>query len=598
MDIRNFAACVYAPRDIVEVRQLMNGDSKQSWHFACDLPAEAANFNATNLLGFDVYAGANPRPDFGVCKDENIKLCRCLFADFDKPHFPDGCTDRAAYAQSKAADEGLPLPTMVIDSGHGIHLYWRFTEPLEPARWVKGMSLLTTALGSDTAIRNPERVMRLPGLMNRKPPAAPCRILEHDASRTYTLTDFASLKEPEPSVQPPAPIRRPGGDDEIRAAAYAKTWESIQGGDGRNQALYRHIKALYNDMGLSEAIARQAVNEWNLSNQPPLSDKELQATISNALKYSSKNPAGCGNDNAPAVTQVRRSDPVATIEQHIEDSISGKRKSFAWLIPEIDELTHCLLPGQVIVIVGEPGASKSYWMMEEFAAWFEQGVTVAILEAEKTVAYHLERLAAQRSGLPGLVYPEWVRANPERARNVLQEHKEFLTAFGQRMTDNNQKRLTLKSVIAWVKQQAESGSRLILVDPLTVVDKESAQPWEADKHFIRSVQTIAIKHDCCVLVVLHPTKQYVEPALEHLGGGAAFSQFTDCVLWLYSHKKDKQPIKTSWVSSPCGRVEVQHDRSICILKSRYSGDGCRIACSFTDELRMKSHGIIVGKPEI
>jgi hypothetical protein len=423
-------------------------------------------------------------------------------------------------------------------------------------------------------------------------------------ARTYTLADFAALREPEKlekPVQPPKQIRRIGGDEEIRARAYAEKWENLLEGDGRNQAVYYHVKQLHNDLGISLDIVRQIVSEWNQGNNPPLSDREFASVFDSALKYSSKNPTGCGNaeqaDNTPAVTQAKRPDPVATIGQHIEDSITGRRCSYTWLVPEIDQLTHCLLPGQVIVVVGEPGASKSYWMMEEFAAWFEQGVKIAILEAEKTVAYHLERLAAQRSGLSGLIYPEWVRANPEKARNVLQEHKEFLTAFGHRMTDNNQKTLTLKSVIAWVKQQAESGCRLILVDPLTVVDKESSQPWDADKHFISSVQTIAIKHDCCVLVVLHPTKQYVEPALEHLGGGAAFSQFTDCVLWLYSHKKDKQPVKTSWISSPCGRVEVQHDRSICILKSRYSGDGCRIACTFTDELRMKSHGIIVGKPE-
>ena len=55
MDIRDFAACVYAPRDIVEVRQLLNGSSEQSWHFACDLPAQLENLTATNLLGWKSF---------------------------------------------------------------------------------------------------------------------------------------------------------------------------------------------------------------------------------------------------------------------------------------------------------------------------------------------------------------------------------------------------------------------------------------------------------------------------------------------------------------------------------------------------------------
>ena len=88
----------------------------------------------------------------------------------------------------------------------------------------------------------------------------------------------------------------------------------------------------------------------------------------------------------------------------------------------------------------------------------------------------------------------------------------------------------------------------------------------------------------------------MEPALENVGGGAAFTQLADCVLWLYFHKKEDGELKTSYVRTGCGTAPdaIIHDRSVYVLKSRYEGTGSRIVCTF-DNLRMESHGIAVAK---
>jgi KaiC/GvpD/RAD55 family RecA-like ATPase len=585
--------------DIVETRSLQNGSSKQSWLYAWQLP-DNEELLTLNRDGWNIYVGAAPRPKAGVSGDANIEICRVLFADFDGQHFPAGCTDQTGYVLSKVEDVGLPVPSMVVNSGHGQHCYWRLRDELSPDRWKMGNRRLSELLGSDPSVSNPERILRLAGTVNYKPPVANCDILKHDCTLRYPLDAFVALRaaqEPKPErVQPPRPKERTYDEHLHRARRYAATWPQLSEG-GRNQNVYRHIKQLYTGMALPEDIARLVVGEWNDCNNPPLPEKELQTTIDNALKYSSKESVGA--KNSVTVTRgVTQESPSAGVWRNMEDGISGKRASIPWLVPEIDRLTHCLLPNQVVAVVGEPGASKSFWMLEEFANWHEQGIKVAVLEAEKSVTYHLERLAAQRSGYPGFLYPEWQKANPDIARQVKAEHEAFMDAFGARMTDNNQNTLTITSVIDWVRKQAEDGCRLILIDPLTVVDRESQQTWEADKHFIRSMQTIVMDNACTVLFVLHPTKQYLEPGLEHIGGGAAFSQFADCVLWLYSHTKDKEQVKASYIQTSCGlHTEVEHDRSIVILKSRYSGEGKRIACRFTDKLRMKSEGIIVRKPE-
>ena len=64
---------------------------------------------------------------------------------------------------------GLPEPTIAIHSGHGIHVYWRLAEPLHDLDlWRSMQSQLNDRLDADKSIKNPERIMRMPGYMNTK----------------------------------------------------------------------------------------------------------------------------------------------------------------------------------------------------------------------------------------------------------------------------------------------------------------------------------------------------------------------------------------------------------------------------------------------
>ena len=599
-EILDFISCIFSARDIVEVRQLMNGSSEQSWHFACDLPGEAQNFNDQNLRGFNIYCGVNPRPDFGVCKDANIKICRNLFCDFDKKHFPPDCTDQTQYALDKATFAGLPRPTMIIDSGHGRHLYWRFAEPIEPSRWSRGMRLLSEALGSDTTIGNAERIMRLPGLMNCKPPIAPCRILEHDSARIYDLADFAALREtqtPEPCVQPPKQIRRIGGDEENRARAYAAKWENLLEGDGRNQALYRHVKQLHNDRGMSLDIVRQIVQEWNSGNNPPLCEKEFSSAFSSALKYSSKKVFGYGNVEKVFVPKPTTDSPSSIVKQRLNDSISGARYSVDWRWPQIDDLTSALLPATQTLICGEPGSSKSFMALQTAAYWHENGVQVSILETEETLGYHLERLLAQRTGLKGLIKPSWCKEHPDETLQAWESNRDFLDSFGTRVTDNCRKFITMGGSIEWCREQAVSGSRIIIIDPVTALDRGRGEIFDLDKNYIHNIQALIDEFQCSVIMVTHPTKEYERPSLAKISGGAAFEQFTQTVLWLYAIPKDEA--KVSYIRDWGGlHAEVSHDREIWILKARNGcGTGLKLAANFEDNLRLKVEGVICAKPK-
>ena len=62
------------------------------------------------------------------------------------------------------AQLGLPSPTFgLFTGGKSLHVYWVFEQPIEVARWRPLMLRLINHCGSDPAVKDPSRCMRLPG---------------------------------------------------------------------------------------------------------------------------------------------------------------------------------------------------------------------------------------------------------------------------------------------------------------------------------------------------------------------------------------------------------------------------------------------------
>jgi hypothetical protein len=92
----------------------------------------------------------------GGHKDEDITSCPALFAEWD---------DRPVAEQLVAWQRfGLPEPSItILTGGKSAHLYWLLAEPLPPDEWRPLQAALIDLTGCDTTLRNPSRVMRLPG---------------------------------------------------------------------------------------------------------------------------------------------------------------------------------------------------------------------------------------------------------------------------------------------------------------------------------------------------------------------------------------------------------------------------------------------------
>jgi len=194
-DLIVYLRLIYEPHDIVEFRAIRSQGATSRYK----TPEAIQGFDDTEFFDWldrnkaegAICAGPNPRLSNtgsgkgGVGTDRDVAHAQCLFADFD---------DRSRNEVESAIETaGMPEPTLLIATrgvdGNGWHAYWRMHEPFTCInRWRVYQSQLIQLLGSDPAIKNPARIMRVPGFFNHKRDA-PCIIVKNNPAR-YKLDEL------------------------------------------------------------------------------------------------------------------------------------------------------------------------------------------------------------------------------------------------------------------------------------------------------------------------------------------------------------------------------------------------------------------------
>jgi putative DNA primase/helicase len=174
--------------------------------------------------GRGVYVVINNGGD----KDADITECIAFFCEWD---------DRPKEWQITAWQElGLPEPTIQVDTGgKSIHSYWVLSEPLAPDAWKTIQTRLLNHADADRALKNPGRVMRLPGMPHPEtgenakivslgnqrytadaiaaclPAPEPVADVRHEQARIFTDYEAQGLDEIQRALQC-IPPRVPGGN--------------------------------------------------------------------------------------------------------------------------------------------------------------------------------------------------------------------------------------------------------------------------------------------------------------------------------------------------------------------------------------------------
>jgi hypothetical protein len=286
--------------------------------------------------------------------------------------------------------------------------------------------------------------------------------------------------------------------------------------------------------------------------------------------------------------------PSSSVRDLLERTIDGRRAMVELPWHCMSRLTNATLPGTVTTVCGEGGASKSFSQSQLGIHCMELGVKFAIYQLESDEeGSHLLRALVQKTGTPELLDPRWVKAHPEEARALFQEHRQFLDAFGGRLTTPPAQPPTYNELLRWIRAKAEEGCRVIIIDPITAAEG-SEQPWEDDKRFVLAAQVIMREKGASLVLVTHPRKGAKGTGGDDIAGGAAFFRFSQTVLWVRKH----DPAKLVRCKSAGGERLVEINRSVKIAKARLGkGGGLELGYIFDRSMQFAEQGVIVKSGE-
>ena len=271
------------------------------------------------------------------------------------------------------------------------------------------------------------------------------------------------------------------------------------------------------------------------------------------------------------------------IRDHYSDIIAGKITSISIPWPSVDRTTQALSPGTITLLVGTPGATKSWLILQSIIMWHGNGVPFAALELEQDYTFWIKRILALLSSHGGMARLAWVAENPDLALSLLAQNE--VTAQKIMESFHIGGGFTVEQTIQWLKDQGRAGKRVVTIDPITMLDTTGGKEHEAAKQLMDQASKVAQKYGMSIVVVTHNTSLAGlkgNPTLDQVAGGKGYTRFADTVFWLSPTPKDtsnKVMIRKHGVT-----YLAEANRQLLILKSRAGTGVGEVVCLQFDEI--------------
>lgn len=325
-----------------------------------------------NKDGYNIYYLPNHPKVYerGVVLDgTHIDVFDWVFVDYDSKSGK--YADKDAFIAAVVAIE----PTKVIDSGHGIHAYWRVTN-MDAMSYLRFCRRLIRLFDTDDSIATLYRLMRAPGTLNTKTkPYVECvQLYENDVQ--YTAEEFDRLL-------PPISIE----DEKYCQDHYNRTHninthlpisEDLPPKFGKLLRDNSEVKAIW-----TEPTDDRSKNDYRLGHlmfASGFSKEEALSVLVNSAKALQRAPIHRENYARNIVEKIwvfellgdseelNLSYSVKDILQRSGDTLKGTPFRCH---PRIDNTVHGFRLGQVIGLVAGSGVGKTAFALNMFR-WFVQ----------------------------------------------------------------------------------------------------------------------------------------------------------------------------------------------------------------------------------
>lgn len=285
------------------------------------------------------------------------------------------------------------------------------------------------------------------------------------------------------------------------------------------------------------------------------------------------------------------------LETRLHSIMSGDWVNIEWPWPMLTSEAQSLLPDTVTAVCGEPGAAKSFMLLESWWKWNLAGHKAAIFELEDDRVYHMQRVLAQLEHNAFLTDTQWVQRNPEKVKDSYANQKDIIESLGKLMWDAPDKQISTSDLADWFETRCQESFKISIIDPVTAAIA-SDKPWIDDQSFIFKVKTAAKRYHARLIYAIHPriSNGKVGASLSRLAGGAAYPRFSHSVFWLTKYDKEKSA--QVW-RSEIGKRPVSFERGLKISKARNGrGAGTELAFHLNEgTLCFDEYGSIVPDTE-
>ena len=286
----------------------------------------------------DIYIGVASCQKKGGKKEDIIEI-PAVWVDID---FKDIEADEA----KKRINEFQLKPSIVVESGGGLHLYWLLESPAGISDVAKIESInkrLAIQLHGDQASSDAAHILRLPGTYNHKyTPIRHVIISSMNKDIVYKLADFDFLPEPpNPSQTMPTGTSSEWCEDALKGVSHGKRHDSTVA-----------LAGLCLQKKVTENDAKELLAIWNLKNNPPDSEKELLETITDVYKRYGQSESSEGSSSA-----TTSSDYSQVIEESIMSVADFMKKQ---ITPKTYIVDPWLKQGDLALISAHRGVGKTW----------------------------------------------------------------------------------------------------------------------------------------------------------------------------------------------------------------------------------------------
>lgn len=292
------------------------------------------------------------------------------------------------------------------------------------------------------------------------------------------------------------------------------------------------------------------------------------------------------------VDEPKPSDAADELKVFLDAVIDGTIYNAPFSFPVLTNLTQALLPGSMVCLVGDAGVGKTFWILQQLQFWVGNDFPCAAFFIEKDRKFYSRRLLAQLENSGKFVDVEWIKNNPVEVDAAWSRNREMIKELGKSIYSATiGERVTLDSILGWIRQMCSAGKRILVVDPITAV-AAGVERWTKDDDFVMAAQTILTAHGSSLILVTHSKKGNRQGAstMHDIAGGAAYQRFVDVVIWMALTKNPKRV----QYRSPLGDTEGTFRTFLQLHKTRDGrGNFQDIAYTFGPDLLYSEKGVVL-----